>query len=108
LKFVIDLVYNLLQRCYLAEVSSCQSIKQEAVGNLFFDAMVQPQRGVDGNGDEVDQYLSIDIVQSAGFIDILLWWSARQRTEGIAVRPLLNGHGLPRNTGDVDAIRTGQ
>jgi len=28
--------------------------------------------------------------------------------EGIAAGPLPDGHGLPRNTGDVDAIRAGE
>jgi hypothetical protein len=78
LKLVVDLVHNSLQRCYSAKVSSCQSIEQEAAGNSFFVAMFQLQRGVSGNGDKVDQYLSIDIVRSSGFIDILLWCSARK------------------------------
>ncbi|CAK9257438.1 unnamed protein product [Sphagnum jensenii] len=46
--------------------------------------MFQPQRGVGGNGNKVDQYLSIGVVQSSGFIDILSWWSARKE--------LLSGH----------------
>ncbi len=28
--------------------------------------------------------------------------------EGITAEPLPNGHGLPRNAGDIDAIRVGQ
>jgi hypothetical protein len=43
-------------------VSSRQSIKQEAVGNSLFVAMFQPQCGVDGNNNEVNQYLSINVV----------------------------------------------
>jgi hypothetical protein len=54
LKLIIDLVRNLLQRRYSAEVSSRQSIEQEAAGNSLFATMFQPQRGVSGNGDEVD------------------------------------------------------
>jgi hypothetical protein len=42
--------------------------------------MFQPQRDVGFNGNEVDQYLSIDIVKSSGFIDILSWWSARKES----------------------------
>jgi hypothetical protein len=73
-----------LQRRYSAEVSSRHSIEQEATDNLLFVTMFQPQRGVGGNGDEVNQYLSISVVQSSGFIDVLLWWSARKE--------LLPGH----------------
>jgi hypothetical protein len=43
-------------------VSSRQSIKQEASGNSLLVAMFQPQRSVSGNGNEVNQYLSIGIV----------------------------------------------
>jgi hypothetical protein len=84
LKLVIDLVRNLLQRCYSVEVSSCQSIEQEAVDNSLFAAMFQPQHGVGGNDDKVNQYLSISVVQSSRFIDILSWWSAQKE--------LLPGH----------------
>jgi len=54
LKLVIDLVRNLLQHCYSAEVSFRQSIEQEAAGNSLFAVMFQPQRGVGGKGDKVD------------------------------------------------------
>jgi len=54
LKLVIDFVRNLLQRCYSVEVSSRQSIEQEAVGNSLFAAMFQPQHGVGGNDNEVN------------------------------------------------------
>ncbi|CAM6073782.1 unnamed protein product [Sphagnum tenellum] len=84
LKLVVDLVRNSLQRCYLAEVSSRQNIEQEAADNSLFAAMFQPQRDVSGNDNEVDQYLSISVVQSSGFIDILSWWSTRKE--------LLTGH----------------
>jgi hypothetical protein len=56
-------------------VSSRQSIEQETTSNLLFAAMFQLQRSISGNDDKVDQYLSIDVVQSLGFIDVLLWWS---------------------------------
>ncbi|CAK9200525.1 unnamed protein product [Sphagnum troendelagicum] len=42
--------------------------------------MFQSQRDVGGNGDKVDQYLSIGVVQSLGFIDVLSWWSARKES----------------------------
>ncbi|CAN5966928.1 unnamed protein product [Sphagnum jensenii] len=84
LKLVVDFVRNSLQRRYSAEVSSRHSIEQEATDNLLFVTMFQPQRGVGGNGDKVNQYLSISVVQSSGFIDVLLWWSARKE--------LLPGH----------------
>jgi len=54
LKLVVDLVRNLLQRRYSAEMSFHQSIKQEAADNSLFAAMFQLQRDVGGNGDEVD------------------------------------------------------
>jgi len=54
LKLVVDLVHNSLQRRYSAEVSSRQSIEQEVAGNSLFVVMFQPQRGVGGNGNEVD------------------------------------------------------
>ncbi len=44
-----------MQCRYSAEVSSRQSIEQEATGNSLFTAMFQPQRSVSGNSDEVDQ-----------------------------------------------------
>jgi hypothetical protein len=78
LKLVVDLVRNLLQRRYSAEVSFRQSIEQEAAGKSLFTAMFQPQHDIGGNGDKVDQYLSISVVQSVGFIDILSWWSAQK------------------------------
>jgi hypothetical protein len=80
LKLVVDLVRNSLQRRYSAEVSSRQSIEQEATDNSFFVAMFQLQHDVGGNDDEVDQYLLIDILQSSRFIDILSWWSARKES----------------------------
>jgi hypothetical protein len=43
-------------------VNSHQSIKQEAADNSLFATMFQPQRNVGGNGDKVDQYLSIGVV----------------------------------------------
>ncbi len=54
LKLVVDFVRNSLQRHYSAEVSSRQSIEQEATGNLLFAAMFQLQRNITGNDDEVD------------------------------------------------------
>ncbi|CAM6016384.1 unnamed protein product [Sphagnum balticum] len=78
LKFVLDFVRNSLQRRYSADVSSRQSIEQEVAGNSLFAVMFQPQRGVSGNGNEVDWYLSIGVVKSSGFIDILSWWLARK------------------------------
>ncbi|CAM6015769.1 unnamed protein product [Sphagnum balticum] len=84
LKFVVDLVHNSLQRRYSAKVSSRQSIEQEVASNSLFAAMFQPQRGISGNDNEVNQYPSIDVVQSSGFINILSWWSARKE--------LLPGH----------------
>jgi hypothetical protein len=42
--------------------------------------MFQPHRNVSGNDDEVDQYLSIGVVQSLGFIDVLSWWSAQKES----------------------------
>jgi hypothetical protein len=62
LKFVVDLIRNSLQRRYSAEVSSRKTIEHEAVNNSLFTAMFQLQRSVGGNNDEVDQYLSIDVV----------------------------------------------
>jgi len=76
LKLVVNLVRNLLQRRYSAEVSSRQSIEREATGTSLFTAMFQLQRGVGGNSNEVNQYLSISVVESLGFIDVLSWWSA--------------------------------
>jgi len=61
-------------------MNSHQSIKQEAAGNSLFAAMFQLQRDVGGNGDEVDQYLSIGVVQSSGFIDVLSWWSTQKES----------------------------
>jgi hypothetical protein len=54
LKLVVDLIHNSLQRCYSAEVSSRQSIEQEAAGNSLFAAMFQPQCGVGGNDNQLD------------------------------------------------------
>jgi hypothetical protein len=95
LKLIVDLVHNLLQRCYSAEVSARQSIEQEAAGNSLFAAMFQPQHGVGGNGNEVDQYLSIGIVQSSGFIDILSWWSAQKELLPGRYQMAMDYHGTP-------------
>jgi hypothetical protein len=80
LKLIVDLVRNSLQCRYSAEVKSRQSIEQEAAGNSLFIAMFQSQHNVGGNGDEVDQYLSIDIVQSSRFINVLSWWLAQKES----------------------------
>jgi len=95
LKFVVDLVRNSLQRRYSAEVSSHQSIEQEAAGNSLFAAMFQLQRNVGGNGNEVDQYLSIGVVQSSGFINILLWWSAHKELLPGHYQMAMDYHGTP-------------
>ncbi|CAM6017485.1 unnamed protein product [Sphagnum balticum] len=84
LKLVVNFIRNSLQHRYSAEMSSRQSIKQEATGNSLFTAMFQSQRSIGGNGDEVDQYLSIGVIQPSGFIDVLSWWSTRKE--------LLPGH----------------
>jgi len=42
LKLVVDLIRNLLQCRYSAEVSFHHSIEQEATGNSLFTAMFQP------------------------------------------------------------------
>jgi hypothetical protein len=39
LKLVVDFLHNSLQRRYSAEVSSCQSIEQEATSNSLFAVM---------------------------------------------------------------------
>jgi hypothetical protein len=80
LKLVVDFVRNSLYCRYSAEVSSHQSIKQEAASNSLFAAMFQLQHDINGNGDEVNQYLSIGVVQSSGFIDVLSWWSAQKES----------------------------
>ncbi|CAK9220537.1 unnamed protein product [Sphagnum troendelagicum] len=54
LKLIVDLVRNSLQHRYSTEVNSRQNIEQEVAGNLLFTAMFQPQRGIGGNGNEVD------------------------------------------------------
>jgi len=61
-------------------MSSRQGIKQEAASNSLFAMMFQPQRGIGGNGNEVDQYLLINIIQSSGFIDDLSWWSVQKES----------------------------
>jgi len=95
LKLIVDLVHNLLQRRYSAEVSARQSIEQEAAGNSLFAVMFQPQHGVGGNGNEVDRYLSIGVVQSSGFIDILSWWSARKELLPGHYQMAMDYHGTP-------------
>jgi hypothetical protein len=57
--------------------------------------MFQPQHGVGGNGNEVDRYLSIDVVQSSGFIDILSWWSARKELLPGHYQMAMDYHGTP-------------
>jgi len=105
LKLVVDLVCNLLQHHYSVEVSSPQSIEQEAAGNSLFAAMFQLQRGVSGNNDEVDQYLSISASSShrGASTSCRGGWPKRNHC-----RATTRGHGLPWNAGNVDAIKTGQ
>jgi hypothetical protein len=95
LKLVVDLVCNFLQCRYSAKVSSRQSIEQEVAANSLFAVMFQPQRDVNGNGDEVDQYLSIDVVQSLGFIDVSSWWSARKESLLGHYQMAMYYHGTP-------------
>jgi hypothetical protein len=80
---------------YSAEVSSRQSIEQKAAGNSLSTTMFQPQRGVGGNSDEVDQYLSIDVVQSSRFIDVLSWCSARKESLSGHYQMAMDYHGMP-------------
>ncbi len=72
-----------------------QNIKQEAANNSLFAAMFQPQCGVDGNDNEVNQYLSIGVVQSSGFIDILSWWSTRKELLPGHYQMAMDYHGTP-------------
>jgi hypothetical protein len=57
--------------------------------------MFQPQRNIGGNDDEVDQYLSIGVVQSSGFINILSWWSARKESLPGHYQMAMDYHGTP-------------
>ncbi len=57
--------------------------------------MFQLQRDVDGNGDEVDQYLSIGVVHSSGFIDVLSWWSAQKESLPGHYQMAMDYHGTP-------------
>jgi hypothetical protein len=57
--------------------------------------MFQPQRDVSGNDNEVDQYLSIGVVQSSGFIDILSWWSAWKELLSGHYQMAMDYHGTP-------------
>ncbi|CAK9224591.1 unnamed protein product [Sphagnum troendelagicum] len=66
--------------------------------------MFQPQRGVSGNGNEVDQYL-VSVDRCCPAIGVHRHLVVVVGPEGIAAGPLLDGHGLPRNAGHVDAIR---
>jgi hypothetical protein len=95
LKLVVIHVCDLLQHHCSTEVSSRQSIEQKATGNSLFVAMFQLQRDVGGNGDEVDQYLSIDVVQSSGFIDVLSWWSAWKESLPGHYQMAMDYHGTP-------------
>jgi hypothetical protein len=79
----------------LTEVSSRQSIEHEAAGNSLFATMFQPQRSIDGNGDEVNQYLSIGVVQSSRFIDVLSWWSARKASLPSQYQMAMDYHRTP-------------
>ncbi len=95
LKLVVDLVRNSLQRRYSAKVSSHQSIEQEVAGNSLFAAMFQLQRDVAGNGNEVDQYLSIGVFHSSGFIDVLSWWLAQKESLPGHYQMAMDYHGTP-------------
>jgi hypothetical protein len=57
--------------------------------------MYKPQRDVGGNGNEVNQHLSIGVVQSSGFIDILSWWSARNELLPGHYQMAMDYHGTP-------------
>ncbi len=57
--------------------------------------MFQLQRGVSGNSNEVDQYLLIGVVQSSGFIDVLLWWSAWKESLSGHYQMAMDYHGTP-------------
>ncbi|CAK9869579.1 unnamed protein product [Sphagnum jensenii] len=72
-----------------------KNIEQEATSNSLFTAMFQPQRGVGGNGDEVNQYLLIDVIQSSGFINVLSWWSARKESLLSHYQMAMDYHGMP-------------
>ncbi len=57
--------------------------------------MFQLQHDVSGNGDEVDEYLSIGVVQSLRFIDVLSWWSAQKDSLPGHYQMAMDYHGRP-------------
>ncbi len=55
--------------------------------------MFQSQHNVGGNGDEVDQYLSIGVIQSSRFIDVLSWWSVQKESLSGHYQMAMDYHG---------------
>jgi hypothetical protein len=87
-------------------VSSHQNIEQEEANNSLFVAMFQPQRDVGGNGDEVDQYLSIGVVQSSGFINVLSWWWARKELLSSHYQMAMDYHGTPATLTPLERVNS--
>lgn len=61
-------IQYILQRCYLSELQSCNSAVEPKSQSIRHD----PEND-NSMLDEVDQFLSICVVQRKGFIDILFW-----------------------------------
>jgi len=76
------------------------------VGKLLFAAMFQLQGDVGGNDDEVDQYLSIDVVQSSGFIDVLSWWSALKELPPGHYQMAMDYHGMVTTSTPLEQVNS--
>lgn len=95
LKKLTDIIRSTLQRRYSAELQLRDStVESEEPTNLLFQAMFQLESD-SSMLDDVDQFLSIGVVQCKGFIYILSWWSARMEILPAHYKMAMNYLGTP-------------
>ncbi len=75
-------------------------------GNSLLVAMFQSQRDVSGHSDEVNQYLSIGIIQSSGFIDVLSWWSIGKELLLGHYQMAMDYHGTPATSTPLEWVNS--
>jgi hAT family C-terminal dimerisation region len=83
LKHVTDRVRDVLQRRYPALLNGEANVETGDPGQVstsLFASILRPSvsMGAGGAVEEINKYLSMGVVQSDGFLDVLSWWSTRK------------------------------
>jgi hypothetical protein len=92
---MLEIVRDVMQRRYPSEPKTSQDREPIEPSNSLFAALFKQQSQSGGDNDESDKYLSIGIVQSSSFIDVLSWWSARKESLPRHYRMAMGYYGTP-------------